>query len=125
MNEIKNEQRMPQKSVTVKIGNNDYTISYPNTGQMIDIDILKSQFSSGNYEKLKYSYDSGFVRSAVTIDAVAIFNVMLPQLRDDLTVKSLFALDREKMDVILNEYVAKVVPWMEEWESILKKPLDK
>ncbi|WP_291911017.1 hypothetical protein [Chitinophaga sp. CB10] len=125
MNEGTNEKKMPLRSVSVRIGNNDYSINYPNTGQLIDIDVLKAQFSGGNYEKLKYSYDAGFLRSAVTIDAVATLNVLLPQLRDDLMVKSLFALDRDKMETVLNEYITKVVPWLEEWDRILANPSDK
>ncbi|MBV7533756.1 hypothetical protein [Chitinophaga sp. sic0106] len=125
MNEGTNEKKMPLRSVSVRIGNNDYTINYPNTGQLIDIDVLKAQFSGGNYEKLKYSYDAGFLRSAVTIDAVATFNVLLPQLKDDLTVKSLFALDRDKMEMVLNEYISKVVPWFEQWDQLLANPNDK
>ncbi|NIG54739.1 hypothetical protein [Chitinophaga sp. Cy-1792] len=125
MNEGTNEKKMPLRSVSVRIGNNDYTINYPNTGQLIDIDVLKAQFSGGNYEKLKYSYDAGFLRSAVTIDAVATLNVLLPQLKEDLTVKSLFALDRDKMEMVLSEYIAKIVPWFEEWDQLLANPNDK
>lgn len=114
--------KMPSKSVSMTIGNNEYTINYPNTGQWIDIDVLKSQFSGGNYEKLKYSYDPGFLRSALTIDAVATLNVLLPALKEDLTVKSLFALDRERMETVLNEFVSKVVPWLDQWDKALSNP---
>ncbi|SEW37424.1 hypothetical protein [Chitinophaga arvensicola] len=123
MKESADEKKMPLRSVSIKIGSNDYTLHYPNTGQWIDIDVLKSQFSNGNYEKLKYSYDPGFLRSAITIDAVALLNVLVPKLKEDLTVKSLFMLDREKMDLVLEEYLVKVVPWLEQWEKLLSTPI--
>lgn len=123
MKESTDEKKMPLRSVSINVGSNEYSINYPNTGQWIDIDVLKSQFSNGNYEKLKYSYDPGFLRSAITIDAVAVLSVLAPQLKEDLTVKSLFALDREKMDTVLEAYLSKVVPWFEQWEQILSKPI--
>lgn len=110
------------RSIEVTINQNVYTIKYPNVGLQMDMDILRMQMSGDKYDALKFSFNPSFQRQALILDAVATFNTLIPQLRKDLTVKSMFELEREQMDVIVKAYEEEFLPWYEEWNTALNKP---
>lgn len=112
----------PSRKIEICIGHNSYEVKFPNTGQLLDIELLKIQMSNNQYDTLKFSFNPVFKRQVVTIDCVATFNTLIPKLREDLNVKSMYTLEVEQMSEILKVYEEIFLPWYEEWDSILSNP---
>lgn len=100
----------------------EYVIDFPNTGKMMDMELLKLQISDGKYDVLKYSFNPSFIQQATIIDAIATFNTLIPQLKQDLNVKSLMELSYEQMSIVVAAYVEQFAPWYEEWLALLNVP---
>jgi hypothetical protein len=110
----------PSKLLPVEIGGNSYSIKFPNTGEQMDIDLLKVQLSDGKYEALKYSVNKLLADQATVIETIATFNILIPQLKKDLNVKSMRDLELGQMNQIVKVYEDEFLPWYEEWITILK-----
>lgn len=110
------------KSIDIKIAANTYTVKYPNVGKTLDIDLLKLQMANGQYDVMKFSYNPAFQKQVTRIDAIATFNILIPELKKDLNAKSMFDLDYEQMEVITKAYVEDFLPWFEAWEALLNTP---
>jgi hypothetical protein len=113
------------RSIDVEIRQNIYNVKFPNSGELMDIDLLKLQITNGRYDSLKFSLNPSFQAQALKVDAVAFFNTMLPKLRTDLAVKSIFDLDEDQMLVIVKAFEDTVLPWFEEWQTVLATPVSK
>lgn len=116
----------PQKKIAITVLSNSYEITYPTVGQLLDIDIIKSQLSGGRYEQLKYSMEPAFVRSAKRIDVTAYFNVLVPDLRKDIlagksNTNSILNLSVEEFAVLEEVYDSVFLPWFELWEAEFNK----
>lgn len=109
--------------IVIKAGNveKEYVIEFPNTGDLMNIDLLKIQISDGRFDTLKFSFNPDFIKTATRIETIATFNVLLPQLRKDLNVDSMMKLQVEQMEVIEDAYTNQFLPWYEEWLVALNK----
>lgn len=100
----------------------EYVLDFPNTGKMMDIELMKIQISDGKFDTLKYSFNPMFVKQATRIEAIATFAILLPSLKADLNVKSMLDLSYEQMELIESMYIDQFLPWYEEWMALLNKP---
>lgn len=110
------------RDVQVHIGKNEYQIKFPNSGQELDIAILIQQISRERYEGLKLSAFSGFQDQATKIEAMATFNILIPDLKKDLNVKSMHELSREQMNEVIAAYTDEYLPFYEMWNVKLSSP---
>lgn len=109
----------PAETLYITIGKNEYAIKFPTTGQEIDIAILLQQISSDRYESMKLSRLPQLAREAIKIETIAYFNVLIgKELREHLTVKSLFDLKRDQMDTLMLAYLNEFLPWYENWQTV-------
>lgn len=111
-----------KRSTTLTIKNNSYDVTYPNTGQSMDIALLIAKISDGNYDILRFSTSSLLQEQADKIDMVAVFNILIPTLKKDLTVKSLFDLSEEQSDELLAVYTEQFLPWFNPIKNAIKNP---
>lgn len=111
-----------QRKIPITIADKEYSIEFPNTGKIMDIELLKLQLSDGKFENLKYSVNAMFVKQAVRIEAIATFNTLIPDLKKDLNVKSMLHLEWEHMEMIEQAYLEQFLPWYEEWLMKLSSP---
>lgn len=115
----KKDLPMPSRELKVTIGVNEYTIKFPNNGQLIDMESLKIQMTSGTNKDMLYG--SPAAREAYIItEAIATFQILIPQLTKDLNVKSLTDLDPLQSKTISKAYAA-YYNWMEEWRKVLNQ----
>lgn len=112
-------------SKVLEIRNNNYTVNYPNTGQLIDIELLKAKIADGNYDTLRFSMNPLFQEQANKIDMIATFNILIPQLREDINVRSLFDLTEEQSDELLEVYLKQFLPWYTPIKEAIKNPKGK
>lgn len=111
-----------KRSITLTIRENSYDITYPNTGQSIDMELLKAKIADGNYDTLRFSINPLFQEQADKIDMIAAFNTLIPQLKSDLTVRSLFDLTEEQSDELLTVYIEQFLPWFNPIKNAIKNP---
>ena len=103
----------------------EYSVEFPDTGTMMDIELMKIQLSDNKYDSLKYSMNAMMHRQSVVIDAIATFVFMIPQLKKDLNVVSFLKLSYEQIDMVQEMYVEQFLPWYEEWLVLLSRPKEK
>jgi hypothetical protein len=100
----------------------EYTIDFPDTGKMLDIELMKIQISDNKYDTLKFSFNTMFVRQALRIDTISTFVILLPELKKDLNTNSFLRLPFEQMSLLEAMYEEQFLPWYEEWLVVLNKP---
>jgi len=82
-----------EKSTKLKISGKDYVVNFPNVGQILDIESLKSALTNGQYGDFikmgtKYSNDV-----LDLVDTIATFSVLIPELKDEFNVKNFSDMD--------------------------------
>lgn len=110
------------RTTLLTIRTNEYEVTYPNTGQLIDIELLKSKIADGNYDTLRFSINPLFQEQANKIDMIATFNILVPELKNNLNVKSLFHLTEEQSDELLKVYLDQFLPWYTPIKEMIKNP---
>lgn len=110
------------KTIVIPICNGEYEVKLPNTGEEIDIAVLLQQVSSGRYESFKLSPLDLFQREADKIEAIAFFNILIPDLKKNLNLKSFFDCGRLQFDEIISAYREHFLPWYEKWQAFFANP---
>ena len=115
----KQSKKLPERKKSFIIKDNTYDVEFPNTGGLLDIEVLKAQLSRGQYNEI---LSSGTIRSnyvRALIDMISTFTVLFPKLKKDMNVSSISELKPEDSKVLLKVYLDKVNPWLKEWEEYL------
>lgn len=120
MSDEKKPKQLPSSeiSISIKIGVNeqDYDIKYPTIGQLIDIEKLKIKYSDGTSSQMIFGGENA-IKAFMFTEAVAIFTILVPKLKEDLNLKSLFDLTSIQAKSMLKAY-EKYHTWMQEWKEI-------
>lgn len=103
-----------QKTKTIKIWGNDYEVTFPKTGQFIDIQTLKAKITEGYYDAYKLLERDGIMANVI-VDTIATFNILIPKLKEDLNVPGLMNLELEKIIELAYIFNDEYRPWYEEW----------
>jgi hypothetical protein len=118
------EKKLPERKKSFKISDNTYSVDFPSTGGLIEIESLKAQLARNNYSGI---VDNGTIMSNYSrflIDMIATFNVLFPQLKKDMNVKSISELHPLDSKKLLQVYLKEVLPWLQEWFDILNNDED-
>lgn len=108
---------MPEKEIKVKIGPNEYTIKFPKTSQLIDIEAAKIRMTGGTIKEMPHGGTSA--QSAyLAVESIATFEILIPNLLKDLNVPSLLDLDMQQAQSHLKAY-EKYWEWMNRWREVL------
>lgn len=113
------QKQLPERKKTFKILENTYTVEFPNTGDLMTIEILKTQLSKGQYSSLSESNTVTGNYSRFLVDMIAVFTVLLPDLKKDMNVKTISELKVEDSKKLLKIYLQEVLPWLNSWFEIL------
>ena len=109
----------PAKSTVIKIKGNEYTVQFPNTGQYIDIQSLRTKIASDNYHLIALSTDSDSGYAMLLCDMIATFNVLIPELKDNLNISSMLGLSMIESRELLDSYLKYWIPFYKQWMDIL------
>lgn len=109
--------KIPERTLTFKVQDNQYEVQYPNTGQLVDMQSLKHTLSSGQYRNLSNSDTNADLNARFVIDMISFFTYCVPNLRKDLAITSYSELDVIKTKKLLAIYVKQIYPWLAEWEK--------
>ncbi len=98
----------------LSIGNKQYTVKYPNVGQILEIENRKQVLSDGKYMQMVMPPRTHAMRYATNlIDAIAHFSVLIPELTKDLSVGSYQDIDAITGKALIDVYVKEFSPWYE------------
>lgn len=110
---------IPNRTKKIVVSGNTYELKYPNTGGLIDIEVLKSSLTNDKYDAISYSNTNASTFVRFTVDMISGLTVMCPQLKAELKVKSFVELDPMTTKLLVNVYVKEILPWLNEWEVAL------
>lgn len=117
-------KKMPERKKSFKIHDNTYTVDFPNTNGLIEIESLKAQLSRNNYSGIT---DQGTIMgnySRLLIDMIATFTVLFPQLKKDMSIKSISELNALDSKKLLQVYLKEVAVWFNDWFELLNSDDD-
>lgn len=95
---------------TIKIFDNEYEVVLTN-GSLIDIEKVKIQLSGGTHTAMGNSNTMASDRAYLTVEAIATFTILIPQLKKDLLVSSLLDLPLLRTKVLIKAYIEQFFPW--------------
>lgn len=116
------QKALPAKTVKVDIKGNSYEVSFPNTGNFIDIQCLKNRITSDNYNVLVNSSDGYGAYARLLCDMIATYNIMIPELKKDINVQSILGLNMIESKILLDSYTKQYLPFFSEWMDIITNP---
>lgn len=111
--------QIPSKTVTFKVEENEYTVSFPNNGQFIKIETVKALLTKDTYTAMATGGTVESQMSRFTVDLIAFLSVMCPQLTTALKIDSLSDLDMVSTKKLLNTYITTILPWFNDWLTLL------
>lgn len=111
------------REITIKLENNTFTIPFPNIGQIMDIESKKTAYSLGQYGKMLGGNLISSNLATDLIDMVAVFQVLVPTMSEQLRVDSLFTLDPLKAKEFLSVFRKEVSPWYYNWIGFFKEDI--
>ncbi len=111
-------KKVPTKILSIKVDENTYQISYPNTGQQLQIEDLKRSLAK-NYDALVVGSTLASQNAVYTIDMIAFLSVCCPKLKADLKVSTFSELEAIVNKKLLTIYIKEIYPWLQAWEIFL------
>lgn len=103
---------MKNREIDLTIFGNTYIAKFPNVGQFIDIQTIKAKLTEDKYETFKLLSRDGLF-ATIFCDTIATFNVIIPQLQEDLNKSGLLDLDLDKMIELSMIYKDHYLPFYE------------
>lgn len=115
---------LPSRTISIKIGENEYEVKFPNNGALIEIEQLKINLSKGTHDTMANVPTVTAERAYLTIEAISTFSVLIPSLKKDLNKASLLELDPYESKQIVNAYIKQFFPWYKQWMDLINKDED-
>lgn len=115
----KEKKKLPNRELSFKLEDKEYLMKFPITSELIDIAIVRARLSAGRYDVLSNTQILGDKLAQFSIDTIAYFSILCPELLKNLNVKSYLDLELMDMKKIITLYINKVLPWLNEWYDIL------
>lgn len=109
-----------EKSIKINILGIDYTIKFPNVGQLLDIESLKSALTNGTYGDLVRMNTITANEILDIADSIATFSVLVPEIKNTLKVKSYTEIDAITARKIVKSYKEQYFPWYNEINKELR-----
>lgn len=110
---------LPSKSITFKVQENEYTVNYPNNGQLIEIESMKARLTGDSYNAISQGETTAAQFARFTVDMIAFFSTCCPNMKKQLNVATFSELDALSSKKLLNVYIKTILPWMMDWEKVL------
>jgi len=113
-----------QTQTIVPIGGKDYTVNYPNVGQVIEIENLKLLLSGNMYGDLIKSNHATGVELLNLVDGVSYFSVLAPDFKKDFATDKFTEMDVFKQKQIIKAFKKTFWPWFSGVDAELNKEDD-
>lgn len=115
----KEPKKAPSEELVLTLGpqNLEYTIKFPNNGQLIDIERKKNLLTDGTAQQMLQSDVAG-VQAYLYVAMTATFTVLIPKLINDLSIGNLLELNPIQSKPLIKSY-EQYYNWMKEWREYL------
>lgn len=97
---------------TIKIQGQEFTLTYPNVGQFIDIKVLETKLAQGTSAQL-VAGTAAQLDAFLFITTYAHFAVLCPDLMKQLKVDSLLDLSVKDFEELSEVYLKDIQPWID------------
>ena len=111
----------PSSVIKIEYKGTTHELKFPNTGEMMDLAILKVQLSQGNYSRIANTTLLGDKLAQFSVDTIAHLTVLCPDLIKSLNVASYSEMEMTDMALLINIYLESILPWMNSWYNLLDK----
>lgn len=111
--------KIPPRKKTIKVKGKSYEIEFPNTGGLIDIELLKMSLAKDQYGSLLDTNTSTSNWAMYSVDMIATLSILTPDLLKSMEVDSIRSLDVLDGKMLLKVYIKDILPWMREWDQVL------
>jgi hypothetical protein len=112
---------MITKSIKFVIDKVNYDATFPNVGQLLEIQNLQNLLTNNSYASMLQSGLKSAYFALDMVDAISFLFVMVPQLRKDLNVTNYNELDPFLAKKIVSAYKKQIRPWYNELMDELLK----
>lgn len=109
-----------QRQKKFNIGEKSFIAQFPNVGQIIDIESLKQALTNGRYGSMVASGIVSMYYALDLVDAVAFFQVVVPDVAKYYDIKNYTLLSIDKIKDLVDAYINDIKPWFEETMNELK-----
>lgn len=99
------------KSEVLTVNGNKYPISFPNVGQMMDIEAFKMLYTKNKYIQLSMSNLKAHTFLLDMADAISYLSILIPKLQKDLDIKDWWELDPHEAKKLVVVYKEQFLPW--------------
>ena len=76
--------QQPKRTTEFKIKDHTFEVSYPKSGQMIDIAVLKSKLSDNQYTNILTQYSGEAPLAVRLIDVYSFLTIMIPNFKENI-----------------------------------------
>lgn len=117
----------PSKTISLTIWDNEYEVKFPNNGQLIDIETFKIALGKGTKDNLLLNPTQNSILAYTTLEMVATFTYVIPELIEDLLgkKKSLLELSPIESKQLVDVYMKVYTPWHNDWMKVINADLQK
>lgn len=103
-----------ERSLTLKFNQNgtehEYSVTFPNTGQLMDIVAERNRVSRGQYDTVSKARDDNSVVAFLLWDTYAYFSILVPDLFKDIE-GDFFELPLDITAGFVRVYTKQFAPW--------------
>ena len=96
---------------TFSIGKKHFDVTFPNVGQIIDMESLKQGLSSNRYGQMAASGIASNYYALDLIDMIAFYKVLCPEVTKYFNIENYADLDMQKANELLDPFKKELQPW--------------
>lgn len=111
---------MIERQKKFSIGDKTFIVNFPNVGQLIDLESLKQALTNNRYGVMAASGVASMYYVLDIVDAVAFFQVCVPDVAKYYNVKNYTSLSPENVKDFVDAYQNQIKPWFDKTMLELK-----
>ena len=108
---------MIQRVKRFSIGEKSFTVSFPNVGQIIDVESLKQALTGGRYGVMASSGVASMYYALDIVDAIAFLQVCVPEIAKYYDIRNYTSMSPEKVQEFVSVYQNEIKPW---YDGVMK-----
>lgn len=107
-----------QREIKFNIGEKNFTVKFPNVGQMMDMESLKQALTNNRYSVMSASGVKSMYLVLDLVDAIAFFQICVPSVSKYFNIKNYTELQLDEIKDIVESYINQIKPW---YDNLLKQ----
>ena len=104
-----------------KIGKREFTVEFPNIGQIIDLESLKQGLSSNRYGVMAASGVTTAYYALDLIDTICFYQIVCPEVGKYYDIQNYTSLSIDKINDLKDAYFKQIKPWYDRVMKELKE----